>query len=252
MYPTRAICLVGVLVWSAWDHVQSTHARNVAGIEINLESFNHRNIRSNFTICQKIQGSFISFLTKVLNSVGWIWSIIFSNECWHLIHVLLLTVYGTYSKNYMHFEKVILLLWNSNFDKAITNRSEPPKHSKYYQPSFWRELHHCQGRNLLLTSVFSPSFQLKYQVLFACTEMAIGQEFSTHQWTVKSTLSSWCILLVRCRAVTRLKLTGVVIIPTTSKPFSQTRKTNVLFPEDHIPGSGYSLPGFAQNSLNLC
>lgn len=122
------------------------------------------------------------------------------------------------------FWKVILLLWNSNFDKAITNRSEPPKHSKYYQPSFWRELHHCQGRNLLLTSVFSPSFQLKYQVLFACTEMAIGQEFSTHQWTVKSTLSSWCILLVRCRAVSRLKLTGVVIIPTTSKPFSQTRK----------------------------
>lgn len=149
------------------------------------------------------------------------------------------------------FWKVILLLWNSNFDKAITNRSEPPKHSKYYQPSFWRELHHCQGRNLLLTSVFSPSFQLKYQVLFACTEMAIGQEFFTHQWTVKSTLSSWCILLVRCRAVTRLKLTEVVIIPTISKPFSQTRKTNVLFPEDHIPGSGYSLPGFAQNSPEL-
>ena len=59
------------------------------------------------------------------------------------------------------FWKVILLLWNSNFDKAITNRSEPPKHSKYYQPSFWRELHHCQGRNLLLTSVFFPLFPVE-------------------------------------------------------------------------------------------
>lgn len=140
------------------------------------------------------------------------------------------------------FWKVILLLWNSNFDKAITNRSEPPKHSKYYQPSFWRELHHCQGRNLLLTSVFFPLFPVEIPGLVC---------ISTHQWTVKSTLSSWCILLVRCRAVTRLKLTGVVIIPTISKPFSQTRKTNVLFPEDHIPGSGYSLPGFAQNSPGL-
>lgn len=120
MYPTRAICLVGVLVWSAWDHVQSTHARTVAGIEINLESFNHRNIRSNFTICQKIQGSFISFLTKVLNSVGWIWSIIFSNECWHLIHVLLLTEYGTYSKNYMHFEK----LYSCYGTATLTKRSQ--------------------------------------------------------------------------------------------------------------------------------
>lgn len=120
MYPTRAICLVGVLVWSAWDHVQSTHARTVAGIEINLESFNHRNIRSNFTICQKIQGSYISFLTKVLNSVGWIWSIIFSNECWHLIHVLLLTVYGTYSKNYMHFEK----LYSCYGTATLTKRSQ--------------------------------------------------------------------------------------------------------------------------------
>ena len=120
MYPTRAICLVGVLVWSAWDHVQSTHARTVAGIEINLESFDHRNIRSNFTICQKVQGSFISFLTKVLNSVGWIWSIIFSNECWHLIHVLLLTVYGTYSKNYMHFEK----LYSCYGTATLTKRSQ--------------------------------------------------------------------------------------------------------------------------------
>ena len=59
------------------------------------------------------------------------------------------------------FWKVILLLWNSNFDKAITNRSEPPKHSKYYQPSFWRELHHRQGRNLLLTSVFFPLFPVE-------------------------------------------------------------------------------------------
>ena len=115
---TRMISGASVVWTTLADIAVST--LNFAGIEINLESFNHRNIRSNFKICQKIQGSFISFLTKVLNSVGWIWSIIFSNECWHLIHLLLRTVYGTYSKNYMHFEK----LYSCYGTATLTKRSQ--------------------------------------------------------------------------------------------------------------------------------